>query len=54
MPKSRKRGGEKQHRKRVKARNEKIKTDFERASKLAWETYEKMKKENEDKNHTSI
>ena len=45
MPKSQKRGGAKAHRKRVALRNEKIKSDWKRASKEAWETFEKMKAE---------
>jgi hypothetical protein len=45
MPKSHKRGGAKAHRKRVALRNEKIKSDWKRASKEAWETFEKMKAE---------
>lgn len=45
MPKSHKRGGAKAHRKRVALRNEKIKSDWKRASKAAWETFEKIKAE---------
>lgn len=56
MPKSHKRGGAKAHRKRVAARNEKIKTDWKRISKSAWETFEKMKEEknNENQNDQSL
>ena len=45
MPKSHKRGGAKAHRKRVALRNEKIKSDWKRASKAAWENFEKIKAE---------
>ena len=45
MPKSHKRGGAKAHRKRVALRNEKIKSDWKRASKAAWETFAKIKEE---------
>jgi hypothetical protein len=53
MPKSHKRGGAKAHRKRVALRNEKIKSDWKRASKAGWETFERIKKEkeNEDTNN---
>ena len=37
MPKSHKRGGAKAHNKRVAARNAKIKTEWKRISKQAWE-----------------
>ena len=39
MPKSHKRGGAKAHNKRVAARNAKIKTEWKRISKQAWETF---------------
>jgi len=57
MPKSHKRGGAKAHRKRVALRNEKIKSDWKRASKEAWETFEKMKAEkqlDENKNNEGL
>ena len=40
---------DKEHRKKVKARNERIKHDFKRASKIAWEKFEEWKKTNGDK-----
>lgn len=40
MPKSRQRKG---HRQKVEKRNQKIKTDFERAQKIAWEKFEQQK-----------
>jgi hypothetical protein len=57
MPKSHKRGGAKAHRKRVALRNEKIKSDWKRASKDAWETFEKIKAEkqlDENKNNEGL
>jgi len=57
MPKSHKRGGAKAHRKRVALRNEKIKSDWKRASKEAWETFEKIKAEkqlDENKNNEGL
>ena len=56
MPKSHKRGGEKAHNKRVAARNAKIKTEWKRISKQAWETFDKMKEEknNENQNNQSF
>jgi hypothetical protein len=57
MSKSHKRGGAKAHRKRVALRNEKIKSDWKRASKEAWETFEKMKSEkqlDENKNNEGL
>ena len=50
MPKSHKRGGAKEHRKRVAARNERIKNQWKEASKKAWETFEKMKEEKNNEN----
>ena len=47
MPKSRTR---KDHKKKVVKRNERVKTEFERATKKAWETFEKMKQEKEQDN----
>jgi hypothetical protein len=44
MPKSRKR---KDHKKRVEKRNDKIKKEWERASKEAWKKYEESKKNGE-------
>lgn len=43
----------KEHRKKVAARNERIKNDWKRISKAAWETFEKIKEEknNENKNN---
>ena len=40
---------DKEHRKKVKARNERIKHDFKRASKIAWEKFEEWKKTNGEK-----
>jgi hypothetical protein len=57
MGKSSKRGGEKTHRKRVALRNEKIKSDWKRASKAGWETFEKIKAEkqlDENKNNEGL
>jgi hypothetical protein len=45
MAKSKLRGGAKQHRKRVEARNQKQKRDYETAAKLAWSKFEQWKKE---------
>lgn len=56
MPKSHKRGGAKAHRKRVAARNERIKNQWKEASKKAWETFDKMKAEklNENQDNESL
>ena len=54
MGKSKKRGGEKAHRKRVQKRNETILSLFKVAQKKAWEKFEEMKKQNESKNNTGI
>lgn len=35
----------KEHRKKVAARNERIKNDWKRISKAAWETFDKIKEE---------
>lgn len=43
MPRSRVRGGRKAHNKRVKKRNETIKSEFKRASELAWKKFEEHK-----------
>ena len=45
MPESKKRGGKKLHRKRVEARNKKIKKEYEVAAKAAWDKFEAWKKE---------
>lgn len=45
MPESRKRGGKKLHRKRVEARNQRIKTEYKYAAKQAWEKYETWKQQ---------
>jgi hypothetical protein len=45
MPRAKVRGGRKQHNKRVALRNEKIKSDWKRASKSGWEKFEEMKKQ---------
>jgi hypothetical protein len=45
MAKSKVRGGAKQHRKRVEARNQKLKKDYETAAKLAWSKFEQWKAE---------
>ena len=39
MPRSRVRGGRKQHNKRIKARYEKIKAEWKHQQELAWEKY---------------
>jgi hypothetical protein len=46
----------KEHRKKVAARNERIKNDWKRISKAAWETFDKMKEEknNENQNNQSF
>jgi hypothetical protein len=58
MPKSRKRGGEKAHRKRITARNNNFKGMWNRLQKQAWEKHEEWKKEKElngeDTNDQSI
>jgi molybdenum-dependent DNA-binding transcriptional regulator ModE len=54
MGKSKKRGGEKAHNKRVAARNNKLLNLFKTAQKKAWEKFEDWKKENESKNNGSI
>lgn len=58
MPKSRKRGGEKAHRKRITARNNNFKGMWNRLQKQAWEKHEEWKKEKElndkDTNDKSI
>jgi hypothetical protein len=46
MAKSKKRGGEKQHRKRLEERNKKIKKDYEAAVKQAWDKFEQWKNQN--------
>jgi hypothetical protein len=43
MPKSRKRGGEKAHRKRITARNNNFKGMWNRLQKQAWEKHEEWK-----------
>jgi hypothetical protein len=47
MPKSRKRGGEKAHRKRITARNNNFKKMWNRLQKQAWEKHEEWKKNKE-------
>ena len=58
MPKSRKRGGEKAHRKRITSRNNNFKGMWNRLQKQAWEKHEEWKKEKElngeDTNDQSI
>ena len=54
MAKSKKRGGEKQHRKRVEERNKKIKKDYESAVKQAWDKFEQWKKENGGQDNQGI
>ena len=54
MAKSKKRGGEKQHRKRVEQRNKKIKKDYESAVKQAWDKFEQWKKENGGQDNQGI
>ena len=44
----------KEHRKKVKARNERVKGEYKRASKLAWEKFEELKKQNDNTNNKSI
>jgi hypothetical protein len=43
MPKSRKRGGEKAHRKRITARNQNFKGMWKRLQKGAWDKHEEWK-----------
>jgi len=47
MGKSKKRGGEKAHRKKVKARNDNFKNMWDRLQKNAWDKHEEWKKEQE-------
>lgn len=47
MPKSKKRDGEKAHRKRITARNNNFKGMWKRLQKGAWEKHEQWKKEQE-------
>ena len=54
MPESRKRGGKKLHRKRVEARNQRIKTEYKHAAKQAWEKYEVWKQQQGDTNDKGI
>ena len=49
MPQSKKRKG---HKKRVEARNERIKKEWKTASELAWKKFEQFK--NEDTNNKNI
>lgn len=49
MAKSRQR---KDHKKKVKLRNERIKSEYKRATKLAWDKFEEMK--NANQNNESI
>ena len=51
MAKSRQR---KNHKKKVDARNQKIKKEWEIASKKAWEKFEEIKKQNESSNNQNI
>jgi hypothetical protein len=37
----------KEHRKKVKARNERIMGEYKRATKMAWEKFEELKKQND-------
>jgi hypothetical protein len=57
MGKSKKRGGEKEHRKRVESRNQMLKGMWEKLQKKAWEKFEESKKQkdaNKDTNDQSI
>jgi hypothetical protein len=54
MAKSKKRGGEKQHRKRLEERNKKIKKDYEAAVKQAWEKFEQWKNQNGSSDNQGI
>ena len=54
MPKSRKRGGEKAHRKRVKLREDKIKKQLTEANEELWARYYESRKNSEDSNNQSI
>ena len=54
MPKSRKRGGEKAHRKRVKLREDKIKKQLKEANEELWARYYESRKNSEDSNNQSI
>lgn len=51
MPKSRNR---KDHKKRLEKRNERIKQEYQRATKEAWKTFEKMKQEKLSKEGDNI
>jgi hypothetical protein len=50
MPKSRLRGGAKQHRKRITARNNNFKGMWNRLQKQAWEKHEQWKLEQQELN----
>jgi hypothetical protein len=57
MGKSKKRGGEKAHRKRVESRNQMLKGMWEKLQKKAWEKFEESKKQkdaNKDTDDQSI
>jgi hypothetical protein len=57
MGKSKKRGGEKEHRKRVESRNQMLKGMWEKLQKKAWEKFEESKKQkdaNKDTDNQSI
>jgi hypothetical protein len=57
MGKSKKRGGEKEHRKRVESRNQMLKGMWEKLQKKAWEKFEESKKQkdaNKDTDDQSI
>jgi len=53
MPKSRKRGGEKAHRKRVQLREQKIKKKIKEANEELWKRYEQSKN-TQDSNNKSV
>jgi protease II len=54
MAKSKKRGGEKEHRKRVKARNEKLKKEHWEFEALKKKIYEEAKQRHEEEQNKSI
>lgn len=48
MAQSRKRGGKKEHNKRLEKRNEKIKSDYQKATKEAWKKFEEYKAQKQE------
>lgn len=52
MGKSKKRGGEKEHRKRIEKRNQMLKGLWDKLQKKAWEKFEESKKQKDDNKDT--